>query len=195
MFAKLAGLVENASVPSTTSIYIPAESNIEFKLSEIVNSLELPSKNNFIFKLGYWQNLSVDRLSGSGNFYLIETYEVEIEMVQASTSKMTLTPLPADCKPLSRCPSAMPAAEDPTLDMNVLHTCTLCKFCDADDTVCPNTPVALKTIWNNNRAMFAPTSSPDRRIGNVVKLKVEYTINLTFGKDALFRLYIPKDLT
>ena len=87
-----------------------------------------------------------------------------------------------------------------TSGMNDLHKCTLCTYCvTITDDECESDVAAdsyLKTILDNNRSYFAADNlNPDRRIGNVVKLKLEYIIKLSFNADSLFRLTIPKDLT
>ena len=66
---------------------------IEFKIDNIVNTMELPSTNFFHLTVGYYDTDDMD----SGTYYKIESFKVKFEMLNAAQSTMSLTPYPAWC--------------------------------------------------------------------------------------------------
>ena len=113
-------------------------------------------------------------------------------MLQPTSAFMTITPYQAECHESNidaetgYCPGANQPATFPVYGCDIAEEdcATMMEDCAGEFVASPTS------------AQFdAQKECPDRRIGNIVKLRVEYDIQQLFQENQIFQIYIPKDLT
>ena len=123
--------------------------------------MELPSTNEFYVTTGYFVN---------GIHYYQEAFVIEVNMVQSTTALMTITPYQAECMESAKDAAGIcPKANEPgaMFDSDI--------FPDNDNGIEDGCDVGgdENSAWSE---VNASGNCPDRRIGNIVNLKIEYDI-------------------
>lgn len=120
---------DKSNVANEYTIYDKTGSNsgidASFEIAKFVNTLELPSKNPFILRVGYEK---------SGVHYTIESYVLQVNMELPAQAQLEL------------------------------------------------------------KQMYKASEVEDKRIGSIVKLRIEYRMQQTLKTNSLFYIEIPKDL-